>query len=172
MNDKMRDLMRQASFRQMYYVDGNLPTSEVTMYKNTGIDTTEAKKKLKLSFNTEEKVTNSANRWQDVWSRHMNDISDKIREIQDMKFRKWLYLVVLEDFGYDFIGCKIEPVEQNTVKLTNISTDEFLILYIERTEVDNLTNHWMELKWKLYQHDKKIKEGRDFLNMEIKFKLV
>ena len=102
----------------------------------------------------------------------MNDISDKIREIQDMKFRKWLYLVVLEDFGYDFIGCKIEPVEQNTVKLTNISTDEFLILYIERTEVGSPTNHWMELKWKLYQQDKKIKEGRDFLNMEIKFKLV
>ncbi|AGY46592.1 hypothetical protein BigBertha_84 [Bacillus phage BigBertha] len=164
--DRMRDLMRQASFHQLY---GEVSAPKnIKMYKNTEVNTEEAKKKLKLYFDIDGKMREDERKFHDQFREWSNSIAMKMTEMRDMKFRKWLYTVVLSDFGYDFIGCKMESVEPNHIRLTNVLSDDSLDLYVERTEVENLTNQWMELQWELHQKGEKIKEGRDFLNMEIK----
>lgn len=167
MNKKLEDLMRQASFHQMY-VGESVPYVDPVIYKNTNIDTTEAKKKLELSFNKEE-IMEKGIRWQDTWSRYMNDLSDRIREIQDMKFHNWVKTTVLSGhYIYSFQDYVVEVIKPNTVRLHSKSLDDFLDLYIERTDIANPTNHWIELQWKLSHHGRLLKEGRDFLNMEVK----
>lgn len=166
-DERLKDLGRQASFHQMY-VGEAAPYVDPVIYKNTEISTEKVKKILGLDFAGNAELRMFANRIHDQMEEQTRRLTNRIMEIQDMKFRKWLYTVVLSDFGYDFIGCQIKPIKQNAVKLINLLTDDFLILHIERTEIAVPTNHWMELEWELYQHGTKIKEGRDFLNMEVK----
>ncbi|AMW61463.1 hypothetical protein JUGLONE_84 [Bacillus phage Juglone] len=165
-DERLRDLQRQASFHQLYG-EVSVPKN-VKMYKNTEVKTEESKKKLGLDFAGNAELRVLSYKIHDQMQEQTRILTDRIREMQDMKFRKWLYTVVLSDFGYGFIGCKMESVEPNHIRLTNVLSDDSLDLYVERTEVENFTNQWMELQWELHQKGEKIKEGRDFLNMEIK----
>lgn len=167
MNKKLEDLMRQANFHQMYGEE-IVPMTDIKMYKTTDIDLTEAKKNLCLDFAPDSELRVFAAQLHDQMQEQTRKLTNRIVEIQDMKFRRFIYNITSYDFGYDFIGCEIEVVKPNHLKLIDVLSRDFLTLYIERTDIANPTNHWIELKWKLYHHGTKLREGRDFLNMEVK----
>ncbi|UNA01489.1 hypothetical protein MG295_00072 [Bacillus phage vB_BcgM] len=167
MNKKLEDLMRQASFHQMYGEEP-VPMSNIKMYKNIDIDTTESKKILGLDFAGNAELRMFASRIHDQMEEQTRRLTNRIVEIQDMKFRRFIHNILSLDFGYEFAGCGIEVVEPNHLKLVDYLSGDFLTLYIERTDIASPTNHWIELKWELYHHGKKLRDGRDFLNMEVK----
>ncbi|ASR79861.1 hypothetical protein JANET_97 [Bacillus phage Janet] len=160
---RVEEINRQDSFHQMY---GGVPEPlyNIDYSKNDEVVTPKIKQNLELK----QPYMYDVDLMQEVTDKLINTY----KKMQDDKFLKWIDDVVLsgvsgfEEYTTEIVNHSHDKI--NHMKIRDAYTGNFLDLYVEKTEVVGYNNQWVELQWNLQFFGKSLKEGRDFLNMEVK----